>query len=134
MNKILPYLGRTWTPDFNCWDFIREFYSREYGIELEPHAVRVANAVRQADQAVSGESGRRETWQEVQEPVAGDVAVFGRKGFRYHVGLMINQSTVLHLPENCPSCAVPIRRIMTSFDNVSFYHHSDLLKPCQDSL
>lgn len=133
MNHVIDYLGRRWSPEFNCWDFVLEFYHKELGVILEPHHVMVASAVRQAHEAFRTEAVRSE-WSLEENPVLGDVAVFRRRSLSYHVGVMLDRTTVLHLPENSPSCAIPIRRLLTQFDAVQFYRHSNIKKPCHGSL
>lgn len=125
MSPIIKYLGKWWEPEYNCWDLVRTYYELEFGIVLPPHPISVSNAVRQAELQVSSELAGEFVWEETQDPRWGDVALFGKKGVRFHVGVMLDRSTVLHLPENTPSCAVPVSRLKTSFDSVTFYRHSN---------
>ena len=133
MNAPTKYLGFRWKPDFNCWDFVCYIYDNEFGIKLQPQVISVSNAVRDAEKAIAFHSRDGDTWETTEQPVVGDVAVFGRKGLRYHVGVLTEEGMILHLSENTFSCFAKLKTLLSGFDTVQFYHHKQRQPVCQDS-
>jgi len=39
-----PLIGRSWTPEFNCWGLVREACRRRWGVELPVIAIADADA------------------------------------------------------------------------------------------
>jgi len=127
MTNLIPYLNRRWSPEYNCWDFVREIYANEFHISLEPHAIAVAAVLSHSADIVSEEAAKLDVWRVVENPQLGDVALLGKFNRSYHVGCMITAATILHLPASAPSTAVPIHRLLSQFRSLTYYRHASIL-------
>lgn len=125
MISPLPYFAMKWKEEFNCWDFVRLIYRKEFLIDLPPYHVAAFAAVRQACRAIEKEEVAP-VWQPIENPVENCVIVMGKPGLRHHVGFMLDPKTVLHLPTNCHSIAQPIRALKNNLSTISFFSHAQL--------
>lgn len=90
-----PFIGRPWTPEYRCWDTVREVFALRHGIEMP--IVQIgddtnANVIREAS-LVSG-------WVPAEGPAQEDdiVTMDGPTG--KHVGVMIRHGRKLLLLHN----------------------------------
>lgn len=64
-------------------------------------------------------------WIATDSPNANDLCVMGRTGMVYHVGIMLDSKTVLHLPRKSQSRTQKINSFSKS-NSLTFYRHAAL--------
>lgn len=103
----LDYIGRPWQRGgFDCWALVREFYSRELSVELEP----VTNIDNENLKDVFSEFESSEIFsrfEKVAIPKNFDVVGMFFEGTKRlgHVGIYLEESrSILHCSHNSDSC------------------------------
>lgn len=128
MKNVVPYLNRSWSKHFTCWDLVREVFEKEHAIALPVYPAFIAGSVKVAaevDDAVRRATSSQ-TWRETLTATEAGVVLLGRKGRQFHVGYMLSHNFVLHMPENAPSIAEPLDRVLPGYETVKFYTHAAL--------
>lgn len=90
--NITHYLNRHWTPDYDCWALVREFYLREFNIKLPAEQVD-SDDIRACADSVK-HSPTRDLFTPIDKPFDGCVVEMGQR-FPFHVGIWV-QGRVLH--------------------------------------
>lgn len=124
MITVLKYLTLNWSEDFTCWHFVQKIFKEELGIEIPPYELTVFTMTLEASRLMKGFL-TNPLWTPTESPNANDLCVIGRAGMVYHVGVMLDDKTVLHLPRNSQSQTQKI----TSFSKsniLTFYRHASL--------
>lgn len=124
MNFTLQYFGREWSPDFNCWDFVRLVYRESYNIELPAYGVDSPLDFAATKAAEASERGRG-CWNETYRPKPGAVVLMA-KGSTYHAGVLLGGRSVLHLQACAGLRNQRLSELQRNFQNITFYHHAEL--------
>ena len=124
MIDVTKYLSLDWTPEFTCWHFIQKIYQEELAIEIPPYELTVFTMVQEASEIMSGLLSPP-LWIPIESPNKMSICVIGRKGMIYHVGFMLDNKSVLHLPRNSKPLVQKISSFSKSSD-LSFFCHAQL--------
>lgn len=95
------YLGRTWTPEYDCWALVREIYSDELGIDL-PYTGIAAESVRASLRKIANHPIRQSFEKCAPEHLAAAEFRRGHGDMAHHIGVYIDTPDgpkVLHLPK-----------------------------------
>lgn len=93
---------------YDCWGLARLVYKEEFGIDLPSF---VENYTSSDSEQVSELIARnRENWKSVALPKSGDLALFNVRGHLAHVGIVVDNTTFLHIREGSDS-------VLESFDS-----------------
>lgn len=128
MIDVLKYLGKKWSPDFNCWDFVSLIYKKEFGIELCKYGINDSRNIKEACKAVETECSNA-VWAEVEKPVENDLMLLGKGNLRWHVAFLINQDTAIHLIDNGGVMVQDLLTLKSEFNTFKFFNHAQV-PPC----
>ena len=123
MKNLLNYLTLNWSEGFTCWHFVQKIYREELAIEIPPYELTVFTMTLEASRLMKGFLS--DLWIAVETPNTNDICIIGRKGMVYHVGFMLDDKTVLHLPRNSQSQTQKINSFSKS-NSLTFYRHAAL--------
>jgi cell wall-associated NlpC family hydrolase len=88
------YVGRPWTPTFNCWALVQLVQRQHFGREMPPLDIGL-QPDRQQQRVLAALLGRGRPWAVTTTPACGDVLVC-RSADGPHVGVMLDGRRVLH--------------------------------------
>lgn len=131
MIDVLKYLGKKWSDDFNCWDFVLLIYQEQFGIGLCRYPVNYSGDLRGACAAVEIEKSDP-VWIETTTPSKNGVVLMGRKFSGWHVGFMVTEGEVIHLMDNAGSIVQSLADLKRQFATLKFFSHASLY-PCEKS-
>jgi cell wall-associated NlpC family hydrolase len=85
------YIGRNYE-QVNCWDLVREFYLKEFGIELRQYYGKDLTSTEQQSLILSN----RGSFTKVADPQFGDLMLLKLYGIECHIGIFIGEGKFLH--------------------------------------
>lgn len=118
------YIGRPWTPEHDCWAFVREVQREHFGravplVDVDSYNLRaVIRAFRQHAQG--------QKWEQVETPDEGDAVLMGRNSDPIHVGLWcdVDGGRVLHCVRNAGVVAqAPFDLAVSGWTNKTFWRY-----------
>lgn len=115
------FLGKPWTPEYNCWSMVRDWYSRA-GEEV-PEVAMNPESLRSVIRA--GESPESYTgWEKTERPEAGDVACMthSRKGVVSHVGIYVPGGIIHNLQGHGVVFTQPQRLSLFGLQTVGYWY------------
>lgn len=96
--SVKPYLLLRWSADnsagVNCWGLVREFYHREYGVDLPAYQISADNIraiIRESENAVE-----LANWVRVESPEFGDVCQLTQSVKAQHYAIYVGDGQYLH--------------------------------------
>lgn len=121
--------GRSWD-GWDCWGVLFLGYREILGIELPEYTGDYSSARRRRelqDLIISNRDDKRAEWERVEKPKAMDGVLLEMLGRSCHIGLMLDETNVLHVEENCMTMVEDINRPPwrgVGYDKVEgFYRH-----------
>lgn len=127
MESFKYYLGLTYSA-YDCYDLLKLFYSREFGIELiskdylSPKAVDLDTVIKCRNSYTHLVDTQKESFKKVDSPQYGDVLLFTSWGIPAHVGIYIDRDYFLHTQKRSGAC---VERITTWKKRLLGYYRYD---------
>lgn len=125
----IPYIDGGRTKDgCDCWGLLRLFMKEEAGIDLPEHtdvsASHILAISKRMDAAVS-----TDVWNEVSQYHRFDCVVMSHphRDVRFHCGVMIDRSRMLHIYETTDSVIMRTDHPLIRGRMLGVYRHKDLL-------
>ncbi len=122
------YGGRTREDGLDCWGLVRLIYRDIVGIDLPEYGEVSADDLRAVARTV-GVKRDAEPWSMVLEPATYDIVVMGlhNKRIPAHVGLMVDENTMIHAEQSSHSCLVRLDNMTVRERVLGFRRHKTLL-------
>lgn len=113
--KVDPYLEKTFTPRYNCWNFVQEAWKDITGVDLGDHTPEDKSADSYKSAALEFAS-KLEVLSDKQDPC---IVLMLRKGIQPHIGVFY-QGRVLHLNARGAEYR-PIDQVTACYPTVKYY-------------
>lgn len=120
--NVTDYLFRRWTDRFRCWELVCEVYKDVFDITLADYPQSVFAAVETNNFRDAQEASP--LWIARDSPESGDVVVFSSPGRWVHVGVVLDDGRVLHLPRGASARVEKLAQLSSSYKSTKFYHHA----------
>lgn len=123
----LPFVdgGRDFT-GVDCWGLVKLILQTECGIEVPSYGDIGAAELLKVASMVSDET-KKEPWHPVIIAQAFDVAVMHKRRAPVHVGVMVDQSHVLHVEVKTSAVLIDIKHPSVAFRSIEFFRHREML-------
>lgn len=121
------YLSLTYSA-YDCYDLLKHFYSREFGIELisndylSPKDIDLDTVIKCKGSYSHLVDTQKESFTKVDSPRYGDVLLFNSWGIPAHVGIYIDRDYFLHTQKKSGAC---VERITTWQKRLLGYYRYD---------
>lgn len=103
--KIFPdyssYVGRKYE-ETNCWELVREFYSKEFGVELSQYHDGATTLSR--PQVAALVASNKGAFKEAAFPAPGNIVTISLYGVECHIGVCLGHGKFLHSIRGVGSC------------------------------
>lgn len=86
--NISYYLGKTWSPEYDCWSLVREFYDREKGVKLPLVMIDPEN-IRNVLREFAG-TEIKQLFKKTTTPKTGDIVEMGYHQKPSHCGIYLD--------------------------------------------
>ena len=100
----LPFADHGRGPAYDCYGICREILQQEFNITLPDYGGRYTEASDRHSVADAIKAGLIEGWHRVDAPTEGALVIFRIAGQPWHVGIVVDAYTFLHVPPGETSC------------------------------
>jgi hypothetical protein len=118
------YIGKKWTPEFNCWEFAKLILEKEKGFDVSTALDAIANPLSIGEVGLAISIGLSQ-WQKVEIPEEFDICIMGKKDIVNHIGICINQRSIIHSNKGMLSCCADILLdLKGKYKTIEFYRYA----------
>lgn len=117
--------GRDWA-GVDCWGLVRLVYKHERGIDLPTYGDIPASQLIAIAYKVKEETAK-EPWHPAIQPQALDMAVMYSRHAPIHVGVMVDDTFVLHIEKGINAVLINKNHPTVFFRSIGFFRHTELL-------